>query len=135
MAHPGPRYVNIAGLWVCRYCIGRGCLSCPDPPRINWHYPAEQPTEPMLTMTYEEMSDHASEAFRVFKAAVGRDALAKAFSPTGRGFEEVRENIARERQRIRLEKDCNDGDVTCCWRARLTTERCRCLDCAKCQME
>jgi hypothetical protein len=88
--------------WVCRFCLGKGCLSCPPlpPPPVL----AEQPTEPLLTLTYEETADPTCDAFRVFKAAVGRDAIVKAFSPGGGGHEEVRANIEREREAIARER-------------------------------
>lgn len=92
--------------WVCQFCRGKGCLSCPalPPPPVL----AEQPTEPLLSATWDELADHTSEAFRVFKAAVGRDAVVKAFSPGGGGHAEVRENIAREREAIARERAGKD---------------------------
>jgi hypothetical protein len=51
------------GEYVCKFCFGRGCLSCPPLPPVL----KEQPTEPLLSLSKAALEDHESDAFQVFK--------------------------------------------------------------------
>jgi hypothetical protein len=65
----------------------------------------EPEPQPLLRITYDELADHESEAFRLFRAAVGRDSVVKAFGPGGGGHAEVLSNLQREREAIFRERE------------------------------
>lgn len=72
------------------------------PDAVLWEMSEPEP-QPLLTLTYEELADHNSDGFRLFKAAASRDVVVKAFGPGGGGHTEIRENLERERAAIARE--------------------------------
>src|SRR6476661_5588580 len=88
-------YTWVGNKWVCQFCLGKGCLSCPPlppPPVLD-----KQPDKPMFSLSHAAMADHESDAFKVFVATVHRDVIVREFSPGGGGHAAVEQILANER--------------------------------------
>lgn len=74
----------------CRWCAGQGCLYCEA--EANKAYKAAFPDGPKPIATFDLSTP---EGIAEAKAAIGADALTKAFSEGGGGISEIMDNIAR----------------------------------------
>jgi hypothetical protein len=83
MRFDGRRYVD------CRWCGGRGCLQCPN--EADAAYKRAFPGGPKPIATFRLDSPEDMERAR---AAIGVEAIRKAFGPGGGGVREIEQNVA-----------------------------------------
>ena len=73
----------------CRWCGGKGCLYCKA--EADKAYKAEFPNGPQPIASFDLSTPEGAEAAR---AAIGIEAITKAFSKDGRGVQEIVDNVA-----------------------------------------
>lgn len=71
----------------CKFCHGKGCLACPAEADAEYKRQFPGGPRPMAVFSLEELQSGAA------KQTIGADAIKKAFSPGGRGVEEIRNNL------------------------------------------
>lgn len=83
----------------CKWCGGRGCLSCPA--EAEKAYQAAFPDGPKPLATFDLSTPEGAAAAR---EAIGIEAVRRAFGPDGRGVDEIAENCARALAALRGEE-------------------------------
>lgn len=74
----------------CKWCYGKGCAFCPG--EADRAYKAAFPDGPVPMATFDITTTAGVAAAR---AAIGREAVTKAFRPGGGGIDEITDNCAK----------------------------------------
>lgn len=85
-----PRWDDARGAYRdCRWCHGNGCLQCKA--ELDKEYKRQFPDGPQPIAIFK-----TPEEIGKVKAAIGREAIEKAFGPGGGGVAEIIENLKQQ---------------------------------------